>query len=75
MFLLDNGRVSLVRISWSFVYCCRYCWLSLTEVRRAHIVTLHVAKLHCSMTAVHNAIIKFNDDGIVMEDYAQGRPL
>ena len=45
---------------------------SLIEVQRAQIVTLHgegyterdtAAKLCCSKTVVHNAIIKFNADG------------
>ena len=50
------GTISLVRICWSFVYCCQYCWvvffshlyiyamdkkLSSTKVQRAQIVTLH----------------------------------
>ena len=43
----------------------------MTGVRRAQIVTLYGeryterdtgAKLHCSKTAVHNAIVKFNAD-------------
>ena len=66
---------------------------SLTEVRWAQIVTLHgyvytgrdiAAKLRCSKTAVHNAIVKSNAGGTLhdgekvwssTENYAQGRPL
>ena len=81
---MGHGTVGLVRICWSFVYCCRHRWTfvsvisksmqgqsSLTEVQRAQIVTLCgvgyterdiAAKLHCSKTAVHNAIVQFNAD-------------
>ena len=55
---------------------------SLTDVRRAQIVTLHreryterdiAAKLRCPKTSVHNVINKFNVDGTFHDRERSGR--